>query len=42
MFEGTLQLQSTAAYIFEIFTEQANPALRGDVRARFLKLLIVH
>ena len=42
MFEGALQLQSAAADIFEISAEQANHGIRGDGRARFLKLLIVH
>jgi hypothetical protein len=42
MLESALQLQSPAAYIFEIFPQQANDGIRGDGRTRFLKLLIVY
>ena len=41
VFEGVLQLESAAADVLQIFAEQANDALRGDLRARFLDFLIV-
>ena len=42
VFESALQLESAAADILQIFAEQANRALRRDLRSSFLDLLIVH
>ena len=42
MVERAFQLQSAAADVLEIFAEQANHALRGNLCSRFLDLLIVH
>jgi len=42
MFQRALQLESAAAYVFQIFAEQSNRRVRDHLRAGFIQFLIVN